>query len=175
MTYGTFHYDTVEVENGLYCRFLSCNLHIYVLAYEQWRSQPDIWSCKCKSFCVYRPYKESISKEMNNDGLKLHSGCLPFTSQTHLVSNCANGTQKFRLENPVRSTRFPFPIRSDKNGNISENPEKCEWNAINRLKSPNRFKRTTFSSKPVVLVIFRLDRPKICVPFIFYPELPESL
>ena len=21
----------------------------------QWRSQPDIWSCKCKFFCVYRP------------------------------------------------------------------------------------------------------------------------
>ena len=33
----------------------------------QWRSQPDIWSCKCKVFCFYRPYKESISKEMNND------------------------------------------------------------------------------------------------------------
>ena len=46
-------------------------------------------------------------------------------------------------------------------------PEKCEWNEINRLKSPNRLKRTTFSSKPVVLVIFRLGRPKICVPFIF--------
>ena len=30
------------------------------------------------------------------------------------------------------------------------NPEKCEWNEINRLKRPNRFKRTTFSSKPVV-------------------------
>ena len=32
----------------------------------------DIWSCKCKFFCVYRPYKESISKEMNNDDLNLH-------------------------------------------------------------------------------------------------------
>ena len=39
----------------------------------QWRSQPDIWSCKCKFFCVYRPYKESISKEMNNEVLNLHS------------------------------------------------------------------------------------------------------
>ena len=39
----------------------------------QWRSQPDIWSCKCKFFCVYRLYKESISKEMNNDNdLNLH-------------------------------------------------------------------------------------------------------
>ena len=39
----------------------------------QWRSQPDIWSCKCKFFCVYRPYKESISTEMNNDlNLYLH-------------------------------------------------------------------------------------------------------
>ena len=38
----------------------------------QWRSQPDIWSCRCKFFCVYRPYKESISKEINND-LNLHS------------------------------------------------------------------------------------------------------
>ena len=35
---------------------------------------PDIWSCKCKFFCVYRPYKKSISKEMNNDNdLNLHS------------------------------------------------------------------------------------------------------
>ena len=40
-------------------------------------------------------------------------GCLPFTSKTHLVSNCAHGTQKFRLENPVRSTRFPFPVKWD--------------------------------------------------------------
>ena len=56
-----------------------------------------------------------------------------------------------------------------------ENPEKCEWNEIDRLKRPNRLKRTTFSSTPVCLVIFRLGRPKICVPFIFYPELPESL
>ena len=48
-----------------------------------------------------------------------------------------------------------------------ENPETCEWNEINRLKSPNRFKRTTFSSKPVVLVIFRLGQPKICVPIYF--------
>ena len=29
---------------------------------DQWRSQPDIWSCKCKFFCVYRPYKEPISE-----------------------------------------------------------------------------------------------------------------
>ena len=108
--------------------------------------------------------------------------CLPFTSNTHLVSTCANGTQTFRLEDPVRSTRFPFPVRSEKTGNISyrawsqmENPETCEWNEINRLKSPNRLKRTTFSSTPVFRVIFRLGRPKICVPFIFYPELPESL
>ena len=40
--------------------------------YAQWRSQPDMWSCKCKFFCVYRPYKESVSKEMNNDDLNLH-------------------------------------------------------------------------------------------------------
>ena len=36
--------------------------------------QPDIWSGKCKLFCIYRPYRESISKEMNNDNdLNLHS------------------------------------------------------------------------------------------------------
>ena len=29
-----------------------------------------------------------------------------------------------------------------------ENPEKCQWNAIDRLKRPNRLKRTTFWSKP---------------------------
>ena len=30
----------------------------------------DIWSCKCKFFCVYKLYKESISKEMNNVMIK---------------------------------------------------------------------------------------------------------
>ena len=40
----------------------------------QWRSQPDNLVMLCKFFCVYRPYKESISKEMNNDNdLNLHS------------------------------------------------------------------------------------------------------
>ena len=40
---------------------------------EQWRSRPDIWSCKCKFFCVYRPYKEPNSTGMNNDNdLNLH-------------------------------------------------------------------------------------------------------
>ena len=40
----------------------------------EWRRQPDVWSCKCKFFCVYKPYKVSISKEMNNDNdLNLHS------------------------------------------------------------------------------------------------------
>ena len=39
----------------------------------QWRSQPDIWSCKCKFFCLYRRYKELIPKEINNDNdLNLH-------------------------------------------------------------------------------------------------------
>ena len=58
-------------------------IRLNVMCQYQWRSQPDIWSCKCKFFCVYRPYKESISKEMNNDNndLNLHditklSGCL---------------------------------------------------------------------------------------------------
>ena len=42
-------------------------------ARDQCRSQPDIWSCKCKFFCVYRRYKERIFKEMNNDNhLNLH-------------------------------------------------------------------------------------------------------
>ena len=40
----------------------------------QWRSQPDTLVVLCKFFCVYKPYKESISKEMNNDNdLNLHS------------------------------------------------------------------------------------------------------
>ena len=48
----------------------------------------DIWSCKCKFFCVYRPYKEPISKEMNNDNhLNLHlydkmSGWLRYCSRS---------------------------------------------------------------------------------------------
>ena len=64
-----------------------CIINIYVIlgrrnlfemgavgsARDQWRSQPDIWSCKCKFFCVYRPYKEPISEEMNYDNhLNLH-------------------------------------------------------------------------------------------------------
>ena len=40
---------------------------------DQWRSQSDFWSCKCKFFCSYRPYKEPISKEMNNDDSNLHN------------------------------------------------------------------------------------------------------
>ena len=90
-------------------------------------------------------------------------GCLPFTSTIHLVSNCANGMQKFRLENPGLEHALSISHK------IGKNPEK------NRLKSPKRLKRITFLSTPVFLVIFRLGRPKICVPFIFYPELPESL
>ena len=39
----------------------------------QWRSEPDIRSCKCRFFSVYRPYKESICKEMNNNDLNLHN------------------------------------------------------------------------------------------------------
>ena len=40
----------------------------------QWRSQPDNLVTLCKFFCLYRPCKESISKEMNNDNdLNLHS------------------------------------------------------------------------------------------------------
>ena len=50
---------------------------------------------------------------------RFHPGCLPFTWKIHLVANGANGTQKCRLEHPVRSTRFPFPVRSEKTGNIS--------------------------------------------------------
>ena len=50
----------------------TCN-NLCVFTRVQWRSQPEIWSCKCKFFCVYRPYKEQISKEMNNDNnLNLH-------------------------------------------------------------------------------------------------------
>ena len=44
----------------------------------------------CKFFCVYRPYKESISKEMNNDDLNLHSmtklsGWLRYCQPTRLL------------------------------------------------------------------------------------------
>ena len=54
-------------------KFLSKNRHFTKLPEIQWRGQPDIWSCKCKFFCVYRPYKEPISEEMNNDNhLNLH-------------------------------------------------------------------------------------------------------
>ena len=40
----------------------------------QWQSQPDNFVMLCKFLCVYRPYKQSISKEINNDNdLNLHS------------------------------------------------------------------------------------------------------
>ena len=39
----------------------------------QGRSQPEIWSYKCKFFSVFRSHKESFSKEMNDDDLNLHS------------------------------------------------------------------------------------------------------
>ena len=43
-------------------------------AHSQWRSQPDNLVILCKFFCVCRPYKESISREMNNgNDLNLHS------------------------------------------------------------------------------------------------------
>jgi hypothetical protein len=37
------------------------------LGLEQWRSQPENLVMLCKSFRVHRPWKQSISKEMNND------------------------------------------------------------------------------------------------------------
>ena len=37
------------------------------------------------------------------------NGCLPFTSKTHPVSNCANGTQKFRWKIPFGARAFHFP------------------------------------------------------------------
>ena len=40
--------------------------------HEQWRSQPDNWSCTFSCVYSHRPYKESISKEMNNDDLNLN-------------------------------------------------------------------------------------------------------
>ena len=64
-----------------------------------------------------------------------------------------------------------------KTGNISrklsasmKSQKRCKWNEIDRLKRPNRVKRTTFFP-----VTFHLARLKVCVPYIFYPELPESL
>jgi hypothetical protein len=38
-----------------------------LLIYDQWRSQPDSLVMLCKYFRVHRPWKQSISKEMNDD------------------------------------------------------------------------------------------------------------
>ena len=59
---------------GFFPFFHACNATSQAsIQRRQWRSQPDNWSCKCKFLCVYRPYKESISKERNNDNdLNLH-------------------------------------------------------------------------------------------------------
>ena len=65
--------DTLRVNRSTARGMYSGTFHQRRTNTFQWRSQPDIWSCKCKFFCVYRPYKESISKEMNNDNdLNLH-------------------------------------------------------------------------------------------------------
>ena len=39
----------------------------YTSSLNSGEDSPTFWSCKCKFFCVYRPYKEPIFKEMNND------------------------------------------------------------------------------------------------------------
>ena len=57
--------------------------NISVSSLAQCRSQPDIWSCKCKFFCVYRSYKESIFKEMNNDNDLI---CICMTKYVGLAS-----------------------------------------------------------------------------------------
>ena len=36
-------------------------------------------------------------------------GCLPFTSKTQLVSNCANGTNNFDWKIPFGARAFHFP------------------------------------------------------------------
>ena len=65
----------------------------------QWRSQPDNLVMLCKFFCVYRPYKESISKKMNNDNdLNLHSmtklsGWLRYWDDSLLVLKFIVGTR----------------------------------------------------------------------------------
>ena len=44
---------------------------IKVMTDQQWRSQPDNLVMMCKYLCVYRPCKQSISKEMNNVNFKI--------------------------------------------------------------------------------------------------------
>ena len=72
------------------CRLYYIYIYIYIYTTQLFSvvKQPDICSCKCKFFCVYKPYKELIPKEMNTDNnLNLHSMaklsgwlryCLPF-------------------------------------------------------------------------------------------------
>ena len=66
-------------------------------ARDQWRSQPDIWSCKCKFFCVYRPYKEPISKEINNNNLRYCSRSVALVWRVEILVTgawfCAHGKQ----------------------------------------------------------------------------------
>ena len=83
----------------VYANFWKLELRIFPFSdsLKQWRSQPDIWSCKCKFFCVYKPYKESVSKEMNNDSdlnLQLHdqmSGWLRYCSKNLFISKTKYG------------------------------------------------------------------------------------
>ena len=74
------------------CFYISAPLHI---TYKQWRSQHDNLVMLCKFFCVYRPCKESISKEINNDDLSLHS----MTKLSGWLRHCIQRLQALRGSN----------------------------------------------------------------------------
>ena len=49
-------------------------VEVYIILTISGEASPTIWSCYANFSVCYRPYKESISKEMNNDNdLNLHS------------------------------------------------------------------------------------------------------
>ena len=83
------------------CFYISAPLHII---YKQWRSQPVNLVMLCKFFCVYRPYKESISKEMNND-LNLHS----MTKLSGWLRHCIQSASSARLKQLNFTFHYALP------------------------------------------------------------------
>ena len=112
------------------------------------RSQPDICSCKCKFFCVYRPYKEPISKEMNNNNdLNLHlhdqmSGwlrycilfqlCFTFNQTSGKIATPANLIDRiYHSQHAV--IRFSTSRCSQNSSWYVNNREVCPWSLANSI------------------------------------------
>ena len=125
--------------------------------------------------------KVNFGNIIDNKSLHLPFSLAPQSCSTSKVKFFVVKQQKKTLvrTRTFHSRHFEFNDRDNlyrqEPGISTTTQKKCKWNKINRLKRSNRSKRTTFLSRPFIPVIFSLGRPKMCVPFIFHSELPESL